>query len=194
MARKASGRISRSLQKKHQEQRALDTEKEAIDPFVTGNPTLRKPPEVQRPPNALVRVGSRHHHGLPTGYSDPYAPGGIQDVDLLDPQGNSIQSLPSPQPNTLEMLEKLGGQVLVGQGAEDAHEFWIELKQEILGGLQIRISLQNKVLSATLLAPNAGVRHILKQRLPYLKDHLHSRGIRVQKLEVVIAKGAKEDE
>ncbi len=192
VARKASGRISRSLQKKHQEQRALEVESEAIDPFMTGNPTLRKPPEVVVSPSALVRVAA---HSAPTAYSDPYARGGIQDIDLLNPRGDVLHSLPQREaPNPQEVMSKLGGQVLVGQAAEGAHEYWIELKQEVLGGLQIRISFQNKVLSATLLAPNAGVRHTLKQRLPALKDHLHSRGIRVQKLEVVLVRQGKHEQ
>ncbi len=191
MARKASGRVSRSLQKKHQEQRILEIESEAIDPFVTGNPTLRKPPDVVIAPNALVRFNP---HNVPTAYSDPYARGGVQDVDLLNPRGDVIQSLPERKtPDTQDILSKMGGQVLVGQGAEDSHEYWIELKQDVLGGLKIRISLQNKVLSATLLAPNVAIRHALKQRLPALKDHLHSRGIRVQKLEVILAQRTQEE-
>ena len=194
MTRKASGRIPRSLQKKHKAQQVLEAQKEAIDPFQTGNPSIQKPPDIVRPPQALVRAPASSR-------TSPLPPSGLplpQEAEppQLPPSQEATEEA-SQLPQRLEastILERLGGGVFIGKGAEESHEFWIELKEEVLGGLQLRISLQGKQLSATLIAANAGIKHILKQRIPALRDQLQSRGMKIQKLDIVLAQDLHREE
>lgn len=84
---------------------------------------------------------------------------------------------------TQQWIESMGEQVLIGED-NGAHTFWIDLKHEILGGLQIRVSTRHRQVSATILAPNTTIQTLIETRLVELKAMFLQKGIQVKQLSV----------
>jgi hypothetical protein len=155
--RKASRKLPRVVQQALAEQQEDAHSAESLPPLQTRTPILAKPPHVQRPPLLL--------------------PEPQQKPSALLPASTSGQ-------RTDELLGLMGQQVLMGPQVQGAFEFWIELKQEILGGLQIRISLAKGRISATLLVHSAETEQQILEKLPILQQQLRLRGMSVEKIEV----------
>lgn len=157
--RKANRKLPRFVQEAVAEQQQTTVAVEPLPPLSRKTPILAKPPEVRRAPRWLPAHNHETTALLP-------APPNRQDPD--------------------ELLRVMGQQVLVGPQIQGTFEFWIELKQEILGGLQIRISLANGCISATLLVHSAETEQQILQKLPLLQQQLRLRGMSVDKIEVCV--------
>lgn len=157
--RKANRKLPRAVQHRLAEQQKEPMTAESLSPLPTRTPVLAKPPHVQRP--ALLPTGQ---HNEPT----------------------ALLPASLPRRDTDELLSMMGQQVLLGPQVQGAFEFWIELKQEILGGLQIRISLAKGRISATLLVHSAETEQTIVQKLPLLQQQLRLRGMSVDKIEVCV--------
>lgn len=160
MARKAKRRLPRAIKQAIAEQQRQEYAAEPMDPVQQQPAVLSKPPSVKCAPLLLPESTSRD-----------------DETEAL------VRSRRSARPD--ELLHSMGQQVLVGQQVAGACDFWIELKEEILGGLQIRISLAQGRLSASLIAKSRESERLLLLRLPELREQLRERGMRVARLEVI---------
>lgn len=136
-----------------------DAVHEDLAPLLPPPAVLRKPPGVRQPPQLPAST-----RGEP-----------------------SALVASSSRPDTL--LRAMGEQVLVGRQLEGACEFWIELKQDILDGLQIRVSLLHGRLSATMIVTSDATEALLRQRLPQLQRKLRARGLTVEHIEILVHSG-----
>lgn len=161
--RKARRRLPRAVKQALQEQKKSEPSEE-LAPLAQRNPVLVEPPQVRRVP-AL----------LPASTSE--AP-------------EALVKAPS-RPKTDDLLQRMGQSVFVGQQIEGACEFWIELKEEILGGLQIRISLAKGRVSASLLVLSEETEALISQKLPQLKQQLRLRGMAIDTIEVFVQSSAQ---
>ena len=97
----------------------------------------------------------------------------------------------------IQVFEKIGSQALVGQHPAGGNEFWITLKPQVFGGLQLRISINLEgEVSASMIAPTHAIKHTLKRHLPALRRHLQKKGHKVGKVEVIVksSEDAEEDD
>lgn len=158
MARKARRRLPRAIKKTLEKQQYEKHAVEGLAPLQQQPSVLSKPPSVKQVPLQLPAFTSSDSEAL-------------------------VLAQASQRPD--DLLRAMGKQVLVGQQMAGACDFWIELKEEILGGLQIRLSLGQGQVSASLIAKTKEAETLLLERLPLLKKQLRERGMRVGQLEVI---------
>ncbi len=159
MARKARRRLPRAVKKTLRDQKHQEYAAEALAPLQQQPSVLFKPPSVQRVPLQLPASTSSGSEAL-------------------------VSARTSRSPD--DLLQSMGKQVLVGQQMAGACNFWIELKEDILGGLQIRLSLAGGLVSASLIAKSKEAEALLLERLPQLEEQLRKRGMRVGQVEVML--------
>ena len=159
MARKSKRRLPKAVKKAIEEQQRQEYAAEVLEPIQRQPAVLERPPTVRRAPLLLPASTSTDSEAL-------------------------VPSRASARPD--ELLRTMGQQVLVGQQIAGACDFWIELKEEILGGLQIRLSLAGGRLSASLIAKSRDTERLLIRRLPELETQLRQRGMNIAQLEVVV--------
>ena len=156
--RKAKRRLPRAMREAIQEKERNISKAESIPPITNTPAFLTRPPEVRRPPELK-----------------PY-----QD------DSNSTALVPTRKPiPTDRLLQSMGQQVLLGQEIEGVCDFWIELKEDILGGVEIRLSLSSGRLSATLFVGSRESEALIQERLPILEKQLINRGLSIKKLDIV---------
>ena len=161
--RKAKRRLPRALREALQEKERNISKAEGIPPIEKTPTLLTRPPEVCRAPEI-----------------NPYP--SDSDSTALVPTRKQI---PADR-----LLQSMGQQVLLGQEVAGVCDFWIELKEDILGGVQIRLSLSGGQLSATLIIGSKENEDLLQERLPVLQKQLKDRGLRIKKLDIVLSKKA----
>ncbi len=90
------------------------------------------------------------------------------------------------------LLQQMGAQVLLGgQQGQGTSEFWIQLSDHILGGLEIRLHWEQGFLKATLIARSVEIREQLQKRMPQLMALLQTKGLRVGELSVELRESKK---
>ncbi|HAA55594.1 MAG TPA: hypothetical protein DCE42_12605 [Myxococcales bacterium] len=89
------------------------------------------------------------------------------------------------------MLDKMVEHARVGVNATGAPEFQFDLKGDVLGGLKMRMSMDNGQLKAIFVAENPEVRRLIDGNMQDLKKALEDRGIHIRDLEV---RDPKEDQ
>ncbi len=162
-SRRAKSRLPRAIKEALRAQEQAQTPTPVVPPPMQPlPPILDRPPEVRQAPKLLP--------------ASTTSPG---DTEAVVP----YRSRASLSPDRL--LQTMGEQVLVGQRVEGACEFWIQLKEEILGGVQIRLSLAGGFVSATLIAADPGTQRLLEERLPQLDRQLRKRGMKVASIDVI---------
>ncbi|MCB9638796.1 MAG: flagellar hook-length control protein FliK [Myxococcales bacterium] len=82
------------------------------------------------------------------------------------------------------MMEKMMDQARVGVNEVGAPEFQFDLKGDVLGGMKMRISMENGQLKAIFVAENPEVRKFMDGNLKDLERNLQDRGIFIKNLEV----------
>jgi flagellar hook-length control protein FliK len=159
--RKAQRRLPRAVKQALQQQNK-PAPTEDLSPLERRNPALVEPPRVRKTPVLLPASTSNEPEAL----------------------------VHAPRPQTDALLQQMGQSVYVGQQIEGACEFWIELKEEILGGLQIRISLAKGRVSASLLVQSEDTKALITKKLPQLKQQLRLRGMTINTIEVLVPSSA----
>ncbi len=89
------------------------------------------------------------------------------------------------------MMEKIVDQARVGVNEAGAPEFQFDLKGDVLGGLKMRISMEDGALKAIFVAENPEVKKLVDGNLKDLMKNLEASGVNIQELEV---RDPKEDE
>lgn len=82
------------------------------------------------------------------------------------------------------MMEKMMSQARVGVNEIGAPEFQFDMKGDVLGGMKMRISMENGQLKAIFVAENSEVRKFMDGNLKDLERNLQDRGIFIKDLEV----------
>lgn len=93
----------------------------------------------------------------------------------VEVQGNRIPTA---------MLDKIVDQARVGVNEAGAPEFQFDLKGDVLGGMKMRMTMDEGQLKAIFIAENPEVRKLIDGNLKDLQRHLEDRGIHVRDLEV----------
>ncbi len=93
----------------------------------------------------------------------------------VEVQGNKIPTA---------MLDKIVDQARVGVNEAGAPEFQFDLKGDVLGGMKMRMSMEEGQLKAIFIAENPEVRKLIDGNLKDLQRHLEDRGIHIRDLEV----------
>ena len=75
--------------------------------------------------------------------------------------------------------------LFMGSGPEGATEIRITLKDELFEGTELRISLDDGKIAATLVPPSREVYWQLGGEAHRLRDRLEERGLRVSELKVL---------
>lgn len=83
-----------------------------------------------------------------------------------------------------EMLDKIVDQARVGVNAAGSPEFQFDLKGDVLGGMKMRMSMEEGQLKAIFVAENPEIRKFIDGNLQDLRRHLEDRGIHIRDLEV----------
>lgn len=190
MARKAKRKlpkhIRQALDARQEQERAVDP----IPPMRTPLEILERPPDLQQPaPKALPPASGAPAHALP-GATAPDWDGASEST--ANPTDTLAPLPPPPDANQTEaLLHKIGASVLVGH-QPDADEddpactFWIDLKEEILGGIQIRISLRpGRRIVASMLVTTQATESLIRERIPRLRQRLQRRGLHLDEIEVI---------
>lgn len=115
---------------------------------------------------------------------------GLQAGVAQGPQGGTVIQVQGNRVPTA-MLDKMVEHCRVGVNAAGATEFQMELKGDVLGGLKMRLSMEDGGLKAIFVAENADVRKFIDGNLQDLKRALEDKGIQIKDLE---ARDPKEDE
>ncbi len=82
------------------------------------------------------------------------------------------------------MMEKMMDQARVGVNEVGAPEFQFDLKGDVLGGMKMRISMENGQLKAIFVAENSDIRKFMDGNLKDLERNLQDRGIFIKDLQV----------
>lgn len=113
--------------------------------------------------------------------------GGGQGLAQLD-GGNNIQAGGILEVKgtklTTAQLDKIVDQARVGVNATGAPEFQFDLKGDVLGGLKMRISMEDGGVKATFIAENSDVRKLIDGNIDDLKKALAEKGINLKELEI----------
>jgi len=96
-------------------------------------------------------------------------------AQVIEVKGNTIPT---------QMLDKIVDQARIGVNAKGAPEFQFDLKGDVLGGLQMKISMEDGKLRASFLAENSDVRRFIDGNLQDLRKALEDKGINVAELEI----------
>lgn len=173
MARKAKRKLPKNIRQaidaKHKQDRAV----EAIDPMRSENPVLMAPPEIQKPAQLALP---------PSLHSSPDSTG------LLE-SGADSEAAPSvpERGDAHSWMKKLSSQVLVGHESDDACTFWIDLKEDILDGIRLQITLKpgHRVV-ARMFVTSAPTQQFIRERVPRLRKRLQQRGLHLDSLEIIV--------
>lgn len=165
MGRKAKGKLPKVVKKALKQKNNPIEQETAIAPFRSANPITQKPPELVQAPLALP--------------PSPHA----------EPTPNELPAVKKEE--RPEVFEKLGQQALLGEHPDGGNEFWITLKPQIFGGLQLRIRMHEGKVSATMIAKTLSVKRTLKRHLPAMKTHLEQRGFQVEQVDIELASASK---
>ncbi len=123
---------------------------------------------------------------------EPIAP--ISPVSRLHYPPPPVVRTPEQQPETTALaprqpteiiLKKMGKNLLVGHQETGAFEFWLDLQEQFLGGLQIRLNFKGGKVSASFLVANAEIEEFVIARIHILKLKLQERGFRIGEIEVI---------
>jgi len=175
MGRRAKKKVSRAVKRALEKKQKAATKPLTPEPLSERIPAIMKPPEVVQKPLPMLPPAKQLSGD--SGEQTPHAlPGSSSPKSLSGSSGL----------NTNAMLDRIGHHTLIGSNPDGGNEFWIQLKQDILGGLQIRISIQNGELTASMLAPSQTIAYILEQRTAQLEQHLQNRGFQVKRLQVIV--------
>jgi flagellar hook-length control protein FliK len=71
-------------------------------------------------------------------------------------------------------------------------EMELNLKPDSLGRLQLKVSIENQVVTARFVAESQQVKQIIETNLNQLRDHLRENGLQVDNLTVSVGTGANE--
>ena len=82
------------------------------------------------------------------------------------------------------MLDKMVENARVGVNAAGNTEFQFDLQGDVLGGLKMKMSIENGQLKATFMSENPEIRKLVDGNLQDLKRALEDRGIHIRDLEV----------
>jgi hypothetical protein len=82
------------------------------------------------------------------------------------------------------MMEKIVDNARVGVNEVGSPEFQFDLKGDVLGGMKMRISMEDGKLKAIFVAENNDVRRFIDGNLKDLQKNLEDRGIYIKDLEV----------
>lgn len=120
-----------------------------------------------------------------------------KDADLanlqVDGQPMLQRSMGGPQTATVNvqgskipqgMLDKMVEHARVGVNAAGNPEMQFDLKGDVLGGMKMRMSMENGKLTAVFVAENSEVRKFIDGNLQDLRKHLEDRGVKIANLEV----------
>lgn len=99
----------------------------------------------------------------------------IEGSATIQIQGNRIPT---------EMLDKMVAHARVGVNATGSPEFQFDLKGDVLGGMKMRMSMEEGQLKAIFIAENPEIRKLIDGNLQDLRRHLEDRGIHIRDLEV----------
>lgn len=170
MRRKSKGKLPKTVQKALEKKRQdeLDVET-AIAPFRSGNPTISKPPDVIKAPDK---------NALPPPTQEE------------DQESTALIVRPT---SAVQVMERIGQSALVGANPDGGSEYWVTLKQEIFGGLQLRINMHEGQLNATMYASTEKIANSLRRQIPALRRHMTRRGFKVQEIDITV-RGKKQDE
>jgi flagellar hook-length control protein FliK len=155
--RKGTRRLPRALQQTIDEQKRDAKKIEAIPPLAHKPAIINQPPEIIRSP----------------------------EITTPD-QSTSSTALVAVSRSPDQLLSKMGTQVLLGRQMEGACEFWIDLKREYLGGVQIRLSLQKGRIQASIIVNSPESEKLIRSRLIDLKRQLNKRGLTVDTIDVIL--------
>lgn len=114
--------------------------------------------------------------------------GGMKDGSSI-PQGGEFQIRGAKIPNA--MLDKMVDHARVGVNGAGNPEMQFDLKGDVLGGMKMRMSMENGQLKAIFVAENPEVRKFIDGNLADLRKQLEDRGLVIRELEV---RDPKEDQ
>ncbi|MEW5978226.1 MAG: flagellar hook-length control protein FliK [Acidobacteriota bacterium] len=163
-------------------------------------PAPVQPSELESVEGELTRV-------LPLGKSEPgndssrgaqHAEGSVSSPSAGMPSvtarslGQAVQHSPAVLPNQMNQLNQIEKTSVLAQLIEKARvlnspmqsEVLVSLKPEFLGRVQLRASMVDNVLVATIRAESASVRQLIESQLPALHQSFHDQGLQVGRVEV----------
>jgi len=83
-----------------------------------------------------------------------------------------------------QALRELIKRVLVGVNTEGLSQFYIEFKQDVLGGVRLEVSAENGKIKAKFISEDANVRRLLKASEGQLSRAFGYKGLSLERLEV----------
>jgi len=84
----------------------------------------------------------------------------------------------------IEMMDKIMDHARLGVNSTGAPEFQFQLKGDVLGGMKMRMSMEDGQLKAIFVAENPDVRKFIDGNLQDLRKALEDRGIHIKDLEI----------
>ncbi|HVY61286.1 MAG TPA: hypothetical protein VHF22_06510 [Planctomycetota bacterium] len=90
-----------------------------------------------------------------------------------------------------EIVDKIVERARFGMNAEGAHEFQIDLKQDVYAGSQLKIATKDGKVSVEVIADNAEVARSFEARAQEIAKSLGDRGLNVQTVNVTVKENAR---
>lgn len=83
-----------------------------------------------------------------------------------------------------ELAQKIVERVRVGTNAMGRAEFQVDLRQDVLSGLSVKVSAQNGKIRATFSSADKGVLKLIEQQVEVLKGALSGRGLTLEDVKI----------
>jgi hypothetical protein len=110
------------------------------------------------------------------------------DEDDVPSLAQGQPALPPPTREDAEhILQKAGARVLVGREADDACTFWIDLNEDYLDGVTIRVTLKpGRRITARLIVSSSQTEAYIRKHIAQLHTRLQRRGLHLDEVEVIV--------
>lgn len=123
--------------------------------------------------------GEDRRQGMQSPVAFTTGTGNSQNVQVSD------NAMPVYEPNAQEIFDQIG-EYIKNLSTKDTSEVEIALHPEELGNLHIRVSNQDGIVTAKLIAENEAVKNVLESQLVTLKASFEEQGIKVNSVEVSV--------